>query len=120
MSARAEPEAAAQHAEEGPSPRALTYTLIALLVLAGLSLALRFAHLGGFSFLAALLIAVIKASLVAVVFMEFLHEKPTVRFAFATGLSLFALLVVLLVADVLTRTIPPLSNPPGTAQRYHG
>jgi cytochrome c oxidase subunit 4 len=120
MSAEAKPGSPAPHAGEGASPRALTYTLIALLVLAGLSLALRFAHLGGFSFLAALVIAVVKAVLVAVVFMEFLHEKPTVRFAFATGLSLFALLVVLLVADVLTRAIPPLSNPPGTGQRYHG
>lgn len=109
-----------REAERGPSARALTLNLIALLVLAGLSLVLRFAHLGGYSFLAALLIATIKAALVAIVFMELLHEKPTVRFAIATGVTLFALLVVLVLADVLTRTTPPLSNPPGTAQRYHG
>jgi cytochrome c oxidase subunit 4 len=103
-----------------PSARALTATLVALLLLAGISLALRFAHLGSFGFLAALLIAVVKAVLVAIVFMELWHEKPSARLAFAAGLSLFALLLALVVADVLTRTIPPLSNPPGTAQRVHG
>jgi cytochrome c oxidase subunit 4 len=120
MSVETEPASPERSVVEGPSPRALTYNLIALLLLAGSSLVLRFAHLGSFSFLAALLIAVIKALLVAFVFMEILHEKPTVRFAFATGVSLFALLVVLLVADVLTRTVPPLRNPPGTAERDHG
>jgi cytochrome c oxidase subunit 4 len=106
--------------EHGASTRTLTVTLVALLVLAGLSLVLRYAHLGSFSFLAALLIALVKAVIVAFVFMELGHEKPSARFAFAAGLSLFALLVVLVVSDVLTRTIPPLSNPPGTAERYHG
>lgn len=106
--------------EHGASPRALTVTLAILLLLAGLSLVLRFAHLGSYSFLAALVIAVVKAVLVAFVFMELWHEKPSARFAFVTGLSLFALLLALVVADILTRTVPPLSNPPGTAQRYHG
>ncbi len=115
-----EPGFPTRAAEQGASARALTYALIALLLLAGLSLVLRFAHLGSYSFLAALVIAAVKAVIVALVFMEFWHEKPTVRFAFAAGLSLFALLLSLIVADILTRAIPPLSNPPGTAQRYHG
>jgi cytochrome c oxidase subunit 4 len=104
----------------GSSVRALTWNVVALLLLAGLSLVLRFAHLGSFGFLAALVIAVVKAVLVAVIFMELWREKPTARFAFAAGLSLFALLLTLVVADVVTRAIPPLQNPPGTAQRYHG
>ena len=116
----AEPRHAGGAKEHGASPRALTLTLVALLVLAGLSLVLRFAHLGSYGFLAALVIAVVKAVLVALVFMELWQEKPSARFAFAAGLSLFALLLALVVADILTRTIPPLSNPPGTAQRVHG
>jgi caa(3)-type oxidase subunit IV len=67
-----------------------------------------------------MLIAVIKALLVAILFMELLHERASVRFAFAAALSLFALLLVLVVADVLTRRVPPLRNPPGMADRYYG
>jgi cytochrome c oxidase subunit 4 len=102
------------------SSRALLWVLVALLLLAGLSLALRFAHLGSSSFPVALGIATVKAVLVLLFFMEILAEKPSVRFAFAAGLSMFALLMTLLVADILTRTIAPLEAPPGTAPRYHG
>jgi cytochrome c oxidase subunit 4 len=102
------------------SAKELLLVFVALMVLASVSLALRFAHLGSFSFPVALGIALIKALLVAFFFMEILHEKVTVRFAFVACLSLFALLMVLTVADVLTRATPPLLNPPGTAQRYHG
>ncbi len=102
------------------SARGLVGTLVALLLLAGLSLVLRFAHLGAWSFPVALGIAAIKAVLVAFFFMEIYVEKPTVKLAFAACLSLFALLLVLVLADVLSRPIPPLSNPPGTAPRYHG
>ncbi len=116
----AEPGRSTKAAETRPSARALTLNLLALLLLAGLSLVLRFAHLGSFSFLAALLIAVIKAVLVAIFFMELFHEKVTTRIAFAAALSLFALMLVLVIADVLTRAIPPFQSPPGTAQRYHG
>ena len=103
-----------------PTPRALLLTLIALLVLAGVSLAFRFAHLGDFGFAVALGIAAIKAVLVGLVFMEITVEKPTVRFAFAACLSLFALMIALLVADIVTRSPPPLGTPPGTEARYKG
>ncbi|HTQ44264.1 MAG TPA: cytochrome C oxidase subunit IV family protein [Polyangiaceae bacterium] len=103
-----------------PTPRALLLTLVALLVLAGVSLAFRFAHLGDFGFAVALGIAAIKAVLVGLVFMEITVEKPTVRFAFAACLSLFALMIALLVADIVTRSPPPLGTPPGTEARYKG
>lgn len=103
-----------------PSPRALLLTLLVLLVLAGASLVFRFAHLGDFSFPVALGIALVKAVLVAMVFMEITLEKPTVRFAFAACLSLFALMLSLIVADILTRSAPPLGPPPGTEARYRG
>jgi cytochrome c oxidase subunit IV len=108
------------HGARETSPRGLLITLIALLLLAGFSLAMRFAHLGGFSFLVGLGIATIKATLVAIFFMEILTEKVTARIAFTVCLSLFGLLLALIFADILTRAAEPLENPAGTAQRYRG
>lgn len=102
------------------APRDLLLTLIALFVLAGLSLALRFAHLENWGYPVALGIAVIKAVLVAVFFMEIVAEKPTVGFAIVTALLLLAVFLALVLGDVVTRTTPPLSNPPGTEQRANG
>jgi len=92
----------------------------AILVLGAFSLVMRFAHIGSFTFLTGFGVAVIQTTLVALFFMELVHEKPTIRFAFVTCLSLFALLVTLVTVDVITRSIPPLQDPPGTAQRYRG
>ena len=100
------------------SARGLVFTLLSLLALAGASLGLRYAHLGGLGFAAALGIAAIKAVLVALFFMEIGGERPSVRFAFAAGLGLLALMLSLILADIVTRA--PAENPPGTAQRYHG
>ncbi|MCL2450203.1 MAG: hypothetical protein FWD17_14750 [Polyangiaceae bacterium] len=102
------------------SARGLRVTAIALFVLAGTSLALRSANLGALGFPVAMAIAAVKATLVAVVFMEIGAEKPTVGIAFASGIALVAILVALVVADVVTRTVPPLANPPGTAARDYG
>lgn len=102
------------------SARGLLLTLVALLLLAGISLAMRFEHLGTAGYVVALGIAVVKAVLVAVFFMEILVERVTVRIAFGTCLSLVALLLAFVVADVLSRPAPPLPNPQGTAQRAHG
>jgi cytochrome c oxidase subunit 4 len=100
--------------------RGLLCTLLALVLLAGLSLGLRFAHMGGYSYPVALGIALVKAVLVVLFFMEILAEKASVRFAFAAGLALVALLLALMVADVMTRAASPLTPPPGMAQRSHG
>jgi cytochrome c oxidase subunit 4 len=101
------------------SARGLLGTLVALLVLAGASLALRFAHLGDFGFAVALGIAFVKALLVVIFFMEVLTEKVTSRLAFVAGITLVAVFVALVVADVLTRSPSPL-DPPGTEPRYRG
>jgi cytochrome c oxidase subunit 4 len=103
-----------------PTRKALVLTLLALLLLAGLSLVLSRVDLGSLAFPVALGIAVVKAVLVAIVFMEFLHEGPAVHIALAVAISLFGLLLVFLVADIVTRTIPPLAPPPGNAQRAVG
>ena len=106
--------------EPDTSALGLFVTWLALTLLAALSLALRFAHLGVYGFAAALGIAVLKAAVVALVFMELVYERATVRFAFLAGLGLLAVLLTFMIADVVTRPIPPLDNPPGTAQRYMG
>ncbi len=98
----------------------LLLTLVALLVLAGTSLALSFADLGAASFPVALGIAAVKAVLVVVIFMEIADERPSIRFALVTGVVLLGVMMVLVVADIVTRTVPPLADPPGTAPRAFG
>ena len=60
----------------------------AILGLGVLSLVLRFAHIGSFTFLTGMSVAVIQASLLALFFMELVHEPATIRIAFVTCLSL--------------------------------
>jgi cytochrome c oxidase subunit 4 len=100
--------------------RRLVLTLAALLALAGVSLAFRFAHLGAAGFAVALGIALVKAALVVVFFMEIGRERASVRFAFAAGVVVLGVMLALVLADVVTRTIPPLEDPPGTAPRAWG
>jgi cytochrome c oxidase subunit IV len=111
-----------QHAkpEEGTSARGLFFNLLALLALAALSFGLRFAHLGALGMPAALVIAAVKAVLVGLVFMELAFEKPSVRFAFAAGLLMIVVMLALMIADVMTRSVPPLQDPPGTQPRAYG
>jgi cytochrome c oxidase subunit 4 len=104
----------------GTSPQALLVTLLSLLALAGASFAFRFVNIGAFGYGVALAIAVAKAALVATFFMEIGAERASVRFAFASGLALIVLLLSLTVADVVTRAPPPLTAPPGMAQRDVG
>jgi len=105
---------------EGASARGLFLTWAGLMGLAAISLALRFAHLGGLGMLAALGIAAVKAVLVGLVFMELAFEKASVRLAFSAGLLMIVVMLALMVGDVVTRAAPPLENPPGTAPRSYG
>jgi caa(3)-type oxidase subunit IV len=56
------------------SRRAIVWTWVALMLLAGLSFGLSFAHLGDYGYAVALLVAAAKATLVVVFFMELLVE----------------------------------------------
>jgi cytochrome c oxidase subunit 4 len=118
MTQRLDLEDVAGHRET--SARGLFFNLVALMALAALSLVFRFAHLGGWGYPVALGIAVVKALLVIVFFMEVLTEKVTSRFAFVAALALFALFIALVLADIVTRSVPPLRSPPGTAERARG
>ncbi|MDB4942140.1 MAG: hypothetical protein JWP97_1674 [Labilithrix sp.] len=86
-----------------PSLRAVLVTGAALLALWALSLGLSFVHLGGAALPVALAIAVAKAALVALYFMELAHEALTIRVTLVIAVALVLVLGALMVADVLTR-----------------
>jgi cytochrome c oxidase subunit 4 len=94
-----------------PSARALFFNWVALMALAALSLVLSFAKLGDVGFVVALLIAIVKAALVALVFMELVAERFTVRIVFVTAAAFVGLLIAGMVADVALRTTPVLTPP---------
>jgi cytochrome c oxidase subunit 4 len=99
------------------SGRALSLTAIALLALWLLSFGLSFAHLGGAALAVALTIAAVKATLVALFFMELICERFTINLTVAAAGGLIATLIALMVADVNTRAVPPLVPPIGAASR---
>jgi caa(3)-type oxidase subunit IV len=107
-------------APEGVSARGLFVSWAALMGLAALSFGLRFAHLGALGMPAALCIAGAKVVVVGLVFMELAFERPSIRFAFAAGLVMIAIMLALMIGDVVTRTVPPLENPPGMQPRAAG
>jgi cytochrome c oxidase subunit IV len=67
--------------------------------------------------LVALAIAVFKAGLVALFFMELWYHRGATRLVFASALVFVALLIGLVVADNATRF--PLANPPHEATLRH-
>jgi cytochrome c oxidase subunit 4 len=81
----------------------LLAVLVALLLLAGGSWALAHASLGPWSAPAALLIAALKASLVALFFMRLFHETVAARFAIGIAVGFISLLAALVATDVLLR-----------------
>lgn len=91
--------------------RHLTYTWIALLLLAGATFGLAFLPLGASSPLIAMLIASAKALLVILFFMELFRSRLSPRAALILSLLLLGILMGIALIDVLTRYPPAL--PPG-------
>jgi cytochrome c oxidase subunit 4 len=91
--------------DHSPKPPALAMTSIALLALWGASWALSSIDLGRWSLTIALLIAVAKAALVALVFMELLHARPSVKLVAVTAVAMLALLLSLTFLDVVARGV---------------
>jgi cytochrome c oxidase subunit 4 len=83
---------------------------LALALLTGLTFALSTVHLGEWSLAVALLIAVTKASIVALFFMHLWDHPGASRLVLVTAALFVVLLSTLVVADVLTRF--PLALPP--------
>lgn len=78
-------------------------TWVALLVLTTATLLTSFVLDGASELVAALVFAIVKASLVAWFFMHLVEERLPSRLAFAVGFIFTALLVGLTVSDVLGR-----------------
>jgi cytochrome c oxidase subunit 4 len=84
-------------------PPALLGTWVALLALLGLTVTLAYQKLGSFNTPAALTIALVKALLVAAIFMELRERRPLVMAFAAAGFFWLAILLWLGGTDFLTR-----------------
>jgi cytochrome c oxidase subunit 4 len=82
-----------------------TYALIfvTLLVLTALTTGVAYIDLGPFSVVVALTIAVVKMLLVALFFMHLRHSTQLTKVVVAGGLLWLAIMIVLGMADFLTR-----------------
>lgn len=96
----------AEHQESAIS-YGLTYLGLLALTIATFLLSRR--DFGIWSFVIAMGIAVTKATLVVLIFMQLWHHRGSPRLALATALAWLALLMTFVVADVHTRF--PLTNP---------
>lgn len=85
------------------SAKLILFTGAALLTAWAASFGLSYVSLGAAAIPVALAIAVVKAVLVVLFFMELVHERASIRLTLVTALALVTILVGLTVADVLTR-----------------
>lgn len=88
--------------------RVVIRTSAALFALWLSSFALSYVHLGAAALPVALGIAVAKAVLVGLFFMELVSEGFAMKLPVLSALSLLAVLIALIIADVVTRDEPPL------------
>lgn len=82
----------------------LLFVIMALLVLAGLSWGLSYAHFSPWAGVGiALGIAAVKASLVLLFFMELLEHRGGVRLVAMTAVAFVTVMLFLILGDVWTR-----------------
>jgi len=78
-------------------------TAIALLILTGVTVALSYVHLGRFNFLVGMIVATMKASLVAGIFMNLAKDRRSNLVIFLTSFVFLGVFVVLTSTDLLYR-----------------
>jgi cytochrome c oxidase subunit IV len=83
---------------------------LALLVLTALTTGVAYIDLGPYNTVAALLIAVVKMSLVLLFFMHLWYSDGLNRLVIVMSVFWLALLVIFSLADVLTRQWTPLGS----------
>jgi len=89
--------------ERGSSVRTYARCLLALILLSALALAGAFVHLGAFTIPVALVMAGVKATLVAAYFMHLIDQPPSHRIAAVSGLLLLLILIAFAAGDIATR-----------------
>ena len=102
-------------------PSILSHVLVylALMALLGLTAWLSFVDLGHFSVIVPLGIAVLKALLVVLFFMEVLDSRPLTRIYVFAGVAWLLILLSLTLSDYATRDWLPLpGNWPGRSRLY--
>jgi cytochrome c oxidase subunit IV len=77
--------------------------LIALLVLTATTCAVSFIDMGKLNAVVAVVIAFVKASLVALIFMHLRYSRRLMRVVVAAGLFWLGILIALTMSDFLTR-----------------
>jgi len=80
---------------------------VTLLVLTGVTTTVAYVNLGPLNVVVMLLIAFFKASLVILYFMHVRFTGRLTQVAAVSGFAWLAILIVLTLSDVLTRTIVP-------------
>lgn len=85
------------------SQKTYLFTFLSLLGLTLLTTMLGFIDMGVFSTVVALLIAAVKASLIAAFFMHALYESKVVRVVMAGGVIWFLILITLTIVDYISR-----------------
>lgn len=96
------------HSSGHISPVSLYVTIfLALMVGTALTVAAAFVDLGSFNFPVAMLIAVIKASLVVWFFMHVKYQSHLTKLTVATGLFFLAILLGMMLIDYTSKTGPP-------------
>ncbi len=90
------------------SLRTMTLTGGSLILLWAASFGLSYVELGSLSLVVALAIAVLKAGLVGLFFMELIVEPFTVNITLITAVTMIAVLIALMILDVELRAAPPL------------
>jgi cytochrome c oxidase subunit IV len=85
------------------SVKTYTFTWLGLLGLTLLTSLLGLLDLGRFNLVAAILIAAVKASLIAFIFMHAFYESKLVRVVLAGGIVWFLILISLTLGDYITR-----------------
>jgi cytochrome c oxidase subunit 4 len=94
------------------SPPGYVAVFVTLLALTLLTYLAAFAPLGPFHTPVALGIAVVKASLVVLIFMHLIHSKSLTWLVVASALFMFGIMLSFTLSDYLTRPWMPRYTPP--------
>jgi cytochrome c oxidase subunit 4 len=120
LDAATQPETPELTEVHGNAGRKYVFTLIALLILTGITVLVAQFDLGEANVAAAVLIATVKASIVALIFMHLLHDKPMNAVILCTAFTMLGLLFLFSFMDSSTRIRPiPLNGQPPAGSDFN-